>query len=1174
VDPTIYTLGDPLIVREALFALATIFNSSAWWDASSGFGLGGNLLAAALIGLIGILIAGINTQSMRVDYLLTAFVLFAIAFGTKTDVNVEDIQTGNTAVVADVPIGVAYVAAMTSSAAYDLTETVSTALQRVDSPTSTLTATGFLNPLKVMLSLRSLRLEELDPTLYETLLAYYRYCIGKTLEQPGSPFSQEAYLSAPNPLAYMLNPANVQNWTTVDYTEAAPEGVARGCHDTAVDIETRMADLTGGVGDELDNWSGRTLGTDAYNEGYERTDIEQSIDLMFRAGMDSQDFMASLLISNLHNAGEAWRIAEYGTDKSQYVATLTEAMEAQRVEVASEGSVFLQMMFPLMGFFQFLFFALPPLIAMIMIAAPMAAARILGFYLLFGVWAYGWMPVAAVINHYIQIAIQNDIEFARPGLLGSGYTAILGFNSLYNIIATKLVIGSHALASVPVILGALLSGTPFAVANIANRMSGGARVNSGVAAPSVMSNGPILQRAAMAGAPVGSVVSAGGRVAVASAPQRESYGSTSWTRTLTTAAEAANARTTAAREARSAAVQSAARTVQGVITSSEMESGQREAVRAALTKTLGTSYRDSVDADTQKLLTAEQAEAVQAAVGLRAFGSGVSNTVTDQSRWSDAQKSAYRQMLAKEDDLRASAAQELLDSTELETEVGESLRRDVETAKIAAQTAEQSEAFERDARETMRYASALNMGHTIERTRLAEVMLTRNGNALGQIRAIAMGVGGAELLNQMDASARAIFMETTPAGLDGRPDERMDRIDRIASSMQALEQMAGRDPNAAAAYLRALREVGGMAVPLDAADLGRAAVATEGARGTVSSGDDIVTSVAGERADVNAAIQRDGATVEALGAGIRSSATARKDISQQQAAWEASVGQEFAADRHGVRDAAANVDRAMAGAMAEQSRKVPAQVVDWLKPGSGFTAEVGNKLDGLPTGRGEEALQAGAGLVAELGGMVRAQGDFTSHPEKVYADFVKMGWSPKAAAQAAFAEVGARTSGPGELLAAGALGGGVVAGAARGAVDYGAASAAGARAAGAGAAARTALGMLARGGPVIGAIGVVGGAYLMGQADNATAATVDAQMREDLMGAVRVELGDAAADEFVGYLERVGGAQNAEELVNHVSQYFYGRSDLAGGGVGAYPGLAGDVQQRVTDWNQRIRDVD
>jgi hypothetical protein len=437
-----------------------------------------------------------------------------------------------------------------------------------------------------------------------------------------------------------------------------------------------------------------------------------------------------------------------------------------------------------------------------------------------------------------------------------------------------------------------------------------------------------------------------------------------------------------------------------------------------------------------------------------------------------------------------------------------------------------------------------------------------------------MGVGGAEFLNQLDASARAIFMETTPAGLDGRPDDRMDRIDRIAASMQALEQMAGRDPNAAAAYLRALREVGGMAVPLDAADLGRTAVATEGARAAVDRAGEAATSVTGELAGINAAIQREGATVAAMGAGIREGATARRDISDQQAAWEAAVEQEFEADRYGVRDAAANVDRAMAGAMAEQSRQVPAQVVDWLKPGWGFTAEVSSKLDGLPTGRSEEALQAGAGLVAELGGMVRAQGDFTSHPEQVYADFVKMGWSPKAAARATFAEVGARTSGPGELLAAGALGGGVVAGAAKGAVDYGVVSAAGARVAGGGAAARTALGMLARGGPVIGAIGVVGGAYLVGRAENATAATVDAQMREDLMGAVRVEQGDAAAAEFAGYLERVGGAQNAEELVNHISQYFYGRSDLTGGGVGAYPGLAGDVQQRVADWNQRIREVD
>jgi hypothetical protein len=99
MDPTIYTMGDPMIVREALFALAAIFNSEDWFNPANAFGIGGNLLAAALIGLIGILIAGINSQTMRVDYLLTAFVLFADRFGVKVNVNVEDVQTGNAAVV-------------------------------------------------------------------------------------------------------------------------------------------------------------------------------------------------------------------------------------------------------------------------------------------------------------------------------------------------------------------------------------------------------------------------------------------------------------------------------------------------------------------------------------------------------------------------------------------------------------------------------------------------------------------------------------------------------------------------------------------------------------------------------------------------------------------------------------------------------------------------------------------------------------------------------------------------------------------------------------------------------------------------------------------------------------------------------------------------------------------
>ena len=308
MDPTIYTMGDPMIVREALFALAAIFNSADWFNAGNGFGMGGNLLAAALIGLIGILIAGINTQSMRVDYLLTAFVLFGIAFGTKVNVNIEDIQTGNAAVVDDVPVGVAYVASLASSASYELSQTVSVALQRPGSETSTLTATGFLNPLKVLLALRHMTVSEIDPMLNETMLAYYRYCVGKTLEQPASTFSQRDYMASVDPMAYMTDVGIVQNWMTVEYTDAAPEGVAQPCHDVAASIQARMGALTAGLDDRIEIWTSRAMGTDQYNQGYALGDINDAVTNLFRGGMNSQNFIANLLLANMHNAGEAWRV--------------------------------------------------------------------------------------------------------------------------------------------------------------------------------------------------------------------------------------------------------------------------------------------------------------------------------------------------------------------------------------------------------------------------------------------------------------------------------------------------------------------------------------------------------------------------------------------------------------------------------------------------------------------------------------------------------------------------------------------------------------------------------------------------------------------------------------------------------------------------------------------------
>jgi conjugal transfer mating pair stabilization protein TraG len=1175
MDPTIYTMGDPMIVREALFALAAIFNSTDWFNPANAFGLGGNLLAAALIGLLGILIAGINSQTMRVDYLLTAFVLFGIAFGVKVDVNIEDIQTGSAARVDDVPAGVAYVASLASSASYELAQDISTALQRPGSETSVMTADGFLNPLKVLLALRELRLEALDPTLHATLMTYYRFCVGKTLEQPGSPFSMREFTNTVDPIAYLTDHGNVQNWMTVEYTEAAPEGFARPCHDVADNINARVDALTAGLDDRLVTWASRKLGSRTYDGGYTLGDLQDSLDILNRSGLSAQNVMANMMIANLHNAGEAWRVAEYGTDKSQYVATLTEAMESQRVEVATQGSMFLQMMFPLMGFFQFLFFALPPIIVLVMLAAPAAAVRILGFYLLFGVWAYGWVPIAAVINHYIEIAVQNDIEFAREAMVASGYTSILGFDSLYNVVATKLTIGANALASVPVILGAILTATPFAISNIAGRMAGGGKVNTSIAAPSLLSNGPVMQRAGLASAPVGSVVSAGGSFVAASSHQKDAYGTLNWGSTMQRGIQAHAEAATSARAAQSAAATSAARTVDSVMASSDIESGQKKRLEAAMQSSLATAYGQSVDQTTREALTADQTKQVIAEFAFRAFGTGAGVRGSNSATFTTDQQKALGQMLASRDETRAAVAQSLVDTGELETEVASNLKRDVETAKTAGESAERSEQYARTAGKMLEKKQSLGISGSIDTTALSTMMFAKDRNADMATRALVSAAGGAKLLNAVDAAAQAEFARTAPMGLDGKQDREMDRMDRQSAWLRALDRMAGESPEAAKAYMDVLGQVGGLSVPVDEGMLAESGAATAGAEAAVEGGSRLRERVDAQIASTSGAIASERGQVQSIGASIEASAREREDVGAMAAAWRGHVADLFEKDPYGVRAAAVTVDDAIAEAKREQSGSATGRVLDWLRPGSGSDAESRARLDALPEGKDEEAVRAGASAVAALGGQMRAQGDVTADPEKVYADFVNLGYSPKAAAELAYASAGPRTAGGADLIAAGVgvsaiTGGAVAAGQAKAASTAAAAARGSAEALAAGNAAR-ALGLVGKfAGPLAGAATVVGGAAVAAWADKKDAAAVDAGMQTAIMGTAREKLGEERFKAFEGELKALGGVRNAEQLATTLLAFETGQMP-DGGQIKPYPTISGDAQAKVDGYTAIIR---
>ena len=601
----IYTFGDPQLMQEALLALATIFNLVNWSDPGAAFGLGGNMLAVLLIGLIGALIVGMANQTVPVHFLFIAMILFGIGFGIKTDVTVEDVQTGAGAVVADVPIAVAAVASAASSAARELTIETSTALQRPASNTSLITQGGFLDPFRVLLATRDLKPQDLDVYLDKSLAHYWRFCVGTTMNTDPTIFDMDAFRADPQPADYLLSDVNVSNFSTTYFSDAFPTGVFRACWDANDDIRNDIDEIADGTRLGVEQALALALGNENFNTSFDDTDIDLAIDLLTRGGIDGQEFMTQLLVKNYYNTGEAFRLAEFGSNQAQYVAQMTQAFEDRKEASAIKGSTFLQYMMPTMTLFQFLFVMLAPIVALVMLAASLSAAKVLGGYLLFGVWTYSWMPVAAVVNHYMEISFMNAFEFSNVVGLGTGFTSILGFDDFYNHVSTRLAIGSDVLSSTPIILAAVLSGAVFGITRLAGGGSTAAAGAGGgsLSTPKLAQNQPVASIGGRSSTPYGYALSRNGIATAPSQQERVAYHTAGFSSATSSQRSAANSFRESARSSYESGIktelnqlqtQASATSIGGTLQSSYTQRWQQQVLKQ-LKEGVATGKVESID---------------------------------------------------------------------------------------------------------------------------------------------------------------------------------------------------------------------------------------------------------------------------------------------------------------------------------------------------------------------------------------------------------------------------------------------------------------------------------------------------------------------------------------------------------------------------------------------------
>lgn len=514
--PTIYTLGDGNIFEQGLIAVADVFSSSSgiFTSSGSGFGLGAITGIGLLLTLTVILISGIFKQELRIDTIFILIVLYSIMFVPTTSVTVESLESGDIyGPVSNVPIGIAYPSAIISQISTNLAQVIGTAFQATNAtaPPIDLTTNGFGGPLQQLLALRNLYSEFYRNDYFdvENTLAYMSNCYVPNVANgaTGGPPSQLEVMNAQNSESAILSkpPTGV----TVTYSATGSSQVT-----CATAAQTIQSDFTA----YLDN-NNPTTPSDNLGYGLEQVEAQAGNSPNLANGISSSDItndIQSLVGTSITNnanegvnyltndifgclfaSGLAYARAPFttggGPTLPEYCDTTASVLNSQQVNNATSGSIFEANMIPAMSLLQFLFLALSPIVAVVMVSSGLSGVKIAGKYLLFGLWTQSWIPVAAVINDYSQMTLQNafsagaayiNTTFQSTGIdpsndAGAYWGSISGLSQFFDKLQNILSNADFMLSCTPIITFAIISGSIFGLTSLAQDVASRQTVNDG-----------------------------------------------------------------------------------------------------------------------------------------------------------------------------------------------------------------------------------------------------------------------------------------------------------------------------------------------------------------------------------------------------------------------------------------------------------------------------------------------------------------------------------------------------------------------------------------------------------------------------------------------------------------------------------------------------------------------
>jgi hypothetical protein len=491
---SIYVFGDLNSFWQALNGIAAYFGNTNFTSTAAKLGAF-IALTSALFGF-----STYSTDIGKVMRMVGTWAAAATMCFTNVNVQIENVYSNQVQAVNNVPAIVAIPASVFTTFGWNITQNLDTALQGTNGSYLTVSQNGIMQPLQIYMSLMNdSYAAKLDPFLYQNLTQIISDCSQGSTITRGASSSGNTLDTSMNILAYLASNIRQTGYTKT-YNSANTGGALISCTDAMNIVTSGYNDFLNGSGG-INNASALIKsGTGAKNNLANATPSINDYSTVFSsfsnglAGLQQNAYQhaQNMLVSQtvdytLSCLSESGQIASGVT--CEYAGMVNnDALLRGNAQNVLDGNSFVSLLYTSINIMQYFFFAVSPVVLLLLLINPMGSQKMFMSYMLFGLWVSSLLMFAAPMSFYIQNQVVQSIAAVLDSTNG---LTMSNYSQFRSTMMQNLSFASQMMAFTPVLSFGLLSGSLFALSSFAQNLE--KHNDASVIQPPAFSNAAISQ---------------------------------------------------------------------------------------------------------------------------------------------------------------------------------------------------------------------------------------------------------------------------------------------------------------------------------------------------------------------------------------------------------------------------------------------------------------------------------------------------------------------------------------------------------------------------------------------------------------------------------------------------------------------------------------------------------